>query len=116
MPRENILIDKVEAFTDRIIRMSAYLKKNNVDFYLINQVSRAGTSIGANLSEGVFAQSRADFSSKYSIALKEANETAYWIRKMYHAEILTEREFNSIIKDCNEIIAILITIVKKVRN
>ena len=83
--------------------------------YIINQISRAGTSIGANLNEGVYAQSRADFVSKYSIALKEANETSYWLRKLYTGNYLTQNEFDSINNDCNEIIYILIAIVKKTK-
>lgn len=113
--KENILLIKVEKFTDRIIKLAAYLKSKNVDPYIINQVSRAGTSIGANLNEGVFAQSRADFISKYSIALKEANETSFWLRKLYTGDFLSQKEFDSINNDCNEIIYILIAIIKKMK-
>ena len=107
--KENILLIKVEKFTDRIIKLAAYLKSKHVDNYIINQISRAGTSIGANLNEGVYAQSRADFVSKYSIALKEANETSY------SGKFLSQKEFDSINNDCNEIIYILIAIVKKTK-
>lgn len=115
MGRPNILLEKVENFTDRIIRMSKYLKEKGTDSYIINQVSRAGTSIGANLNEGIFAQSRADFISKYQIALKEANETAYWLRKIHNGGWFTQIEFNSIIADCNDIIRLLISIIKKAK-
>ena len=109
--KENILLIKVEKFTDRIIKLAAYLKSKHVDNYIINQISRAGTSIGANLNEGVYAQSRADFVSKYSIALK----ASYWLRKLYTGNHLTQKEFDSINNDCNEIIYLLIAIVKKTK-
>ena len=67
------------------------------------------------MNEGVYAQSRADFVSKYSIALKEANETSFWLRKLYTGNHLTQKEFDSINNDCNEIIYILIAIVKKMK-
>ena len=114
-PKENILLIKVEKFTDRIIKLAAYLKSKKVDCYIINQISRAGTSIGANINEGVYAQSRADFVSKYKIALKEANETSFWLRKLHTGCFLNQKEFESINNDCNEIIYILIAIVKKMQ-
>lgn len=113
--KPNILLEKVECFTDRIIKMSKYLRLKGIDKYIVDQVSRAGTSIGANVHEGVFAQSKADFISKYQIALKEANETAYWLRKIYKGGWFTQQEFDSIIKDCNEIIRLLSAIVKKAK-
>ncbi|MBQ4041054.1 MAG: four helix bundle protein, partial [Prevotella sp.] len=73
--KENILLIKVEAFTNRIMKLSKYLKDKDTPEYLVSQVCRSGTSIGANINEGIYAQSRADFISKYSIALKESNET-----------------------------------------
>ena len=114
--KENILLIKVEAFTNRIMKLSKYLKDKDTPEYLVSQVCRSGTSIGANINEGIYAQSRADFISKYSIALKESNETAYWLRKFYNSDILSMTEFNSIINDCNEIIALLTTIIKKLKN
>ena len=113
--KENILLTKVEKFTDRIFRLAVYLKSKNADSYIINQISRSGTSIGANINEGVYAQSRADFVSKYKIALKEANETSFWIRKLHIGNFLNQKEFDSINNDCNEIIYILIAIVKKMQ-
>jgi four helix bundle protein len=98
------------------MKLSKYLKDKDTPEYLVSQVCRSGTSIGANINEGIYAQSRADFISKYSIALKESNETAYWLRKFYNSDILSMTEFNSIINDCNEIIALLTTIIKKLKN
>ena len=70
------------------------------------------SSIGANVSEAVKAQSTADFYTKLTIALKEANETQYWLKLMFATEYLTEQEFASVEKDIDEIIAILVTITK----
>ena len=76
------------------------------------QLLRSGTSIGANVAESQQGQSRADFISKLSIALKEAYETDYWLRLLYATEYLSEKEFVSIIKDCQEIEKMLTAIIK----
>ena len=83
VPRENIIISKTEDFADRITRMYKYLsEKRQGDKDMLKQIVRSGTSIGANISEGQFAQSKADFLTKMTIALKEANETRYWIKRL----------------------------------
>ena len=77
--RENIIVEKSEHFADRIVKMHQYLsskKAGNSD--ILKQIVRSGTSIGANISESKFAQSEADFLTKMTISLKEANETVYW--------------------------------------
>lgn len=79
---------------------------------MLKQIMRSGTSIGANISEGQFAQTKADFLTKMTIALKEANETRYWLKRLYAFGSLTEKEFSSIINDNEEIISILTTITK----
>ena len=76
------------------------------------QILRSGTSIGANIREGLFAQSRKDFISKMNIALKEAGETDYWIEIFYSADYLTEMEFKSLKNDNDELIRMLSSIVK----
>ena len=80
---------------------------------MTKQLLRSGTSIGANVHEGRRAQSRADFLSKMSIALKEANETYYWLRLLHQTDYLTDKEFKSMETDIDEIIAILVSICKK---
>ncbi|MBO5232770.1 MAG: four helix bundle protein [Prevotella sp.] len=109
--KENILVQKSEAFTDRIIRMSAYLRHKGADNNILKQIFRSRTSIGANVCESKYAQSRADFVHKLSIALKEANETDYWLRKLYTAKSLTDTEYNSMNNDAEEIIKILVAII-----
>ena len=79
---------------------------------MTRQLLRAGTSVGANVAESEHAQSRADFTSKLNIALKEAAETDYWLRLLHETEYLSTKEFKSIIADCREIERLLASIVK----
>ena len=85
------------------------------EYILTKQLLRSGTSIGANVVEAQQAQSRADFISKLSIALKEAVETNYWLRILKEADYLTEMEFSSICSDCKELEKLLTAIVKTTR-
>ena len=82
------------------------------EYILSKQLLRSGTSIGANISEARQAQSKADFISKLSIALKETTETKYWIRLMAATEYLTEQEYSSIYSDCIELEKMLVASVK----
>lgn len=113
---ENIIYEKVEAFTDRIIRMNEYLRGKKANRTMIDQVDRSGLSIGANINEAKYAQSRPDFISKMSIALKEAGETKYWIRKLFSGGFLSEIEFNSIYADSDEIVALLYSIIQTTKS
>ncbi len=111
--RDNIIVDKTEQFADRIARMYRYLsEKRQDDKDMLKQIVRSGTSVGANVSEGQFAQSKADFLTKMTIALKEANETRYWLKRLYAFGSLSEKEFASIINDCEDIISILTIITR----
>ena len=113
---ENIIVKKTEKFADRIIKMCKYLSmKKTGDYDMLRQVYRSGTSIGANTAESQYAQSRADFLTKLSIALKEANETKYWIGRLHTAGILSDKEFVSINADNEEIVKILISITGTVK-
>ena len=85
------------------------------EFILSKQLLRSGTSIGANVVESQQAQSRADFISKLSIALKEAAETNYWLRLLQATDYLSESEFSSILKDCREVEKMLTSIIKTSR-
>ena len=80
---------------------------------MLRQVYRSGTSIGANTAESQYAQSRADFLTKLTIALKEANETKYWISRLYARDVLTEEEYESIHTDIIEIIKLLTNITEQ---
>ena len=82
------------------------------EFVLSKQMLRSGTAIGALLKEAEHAQSKADFISKVNIALKEANETEYWIMLLKETDYLSEKEYESIIEDCRELIKLTVSIVK----
>ena len=98
------------------MKLARYLQEEKKEYILSKQLIRSGTSIGANIVEAQQAQSRADFISKLSIALKEASETNYWLRLLNATEYLSESEFSSIIADCKEIERILTSIIKTTRN
>ena len=111
--RDNIIMEKSERFADRIAKMYRYLsEKRSGDKDMLKQIVRSGTSVGANVSEGQYAQSKADFLTKMTIALKEANETRFWLKRLYALGSLSEQEYISIIKDSEELISILTIITK----
>ena len=110
--KENILKDKSYAFSLRIIKAYKFLNKKKCEFALSNQLLRSGTAIGALISEAEYAQSTADFISKMSIALKETNETVYWLMLLKDSDYITDKMFNSIIEDCQEILKLLISSIK----
>lgn len=96
----------------RIVKLYKKLCENKRKYILSKQLVRCGTSIGANVHEAINAQGKADFSSKMNIALKEANETEYWVELLHKTDYLSAAEFESINSDCSEICKILISIVK----
>ena len=104
--RDNVLIDKSIAFAVRVIKLHKYLKKETI---ISKQIVRSGTSIGANINEANYGQSKADFISKLHIALKETAETEYWLKLLAMAEYITADMGNSLLNDCLEIKRILIT-------
>ena len=110
---DNVIETKSFEFAVRTVNLYKHLTDNKKEFVLSKQLLRSGTSIGANVTEAQKGQSKADFNAKLNIALKEANESEYWIRLLYRTEYLTKEEFNSIEKDIKEIIAILVSICKK---
>ena len=110
---DSIIENKSFDFAVRIVKLYKHLTNDKKEFVLSKQLLRSGTSIGANVSEGEKGQTKPDFNAKMSVALKEANETYYWLRLLYKTEFLTEKEFKSMEKDIDEIIAILVSICKK---
>ena len=110
--KDNVIIDKTLEFSIRIVNMYKYLCKEQSEFVLSKQLLRSGISIGANVREAEHAQSKADFLNKNNIALKEANETCYWLELLHRTEYITTTMYNSIFADCEEILKILISIVK----
>ena len=113
MEYENIIEVKSFDFAIRTVNLYKYLIKSKNETVLSKQLLRCGTSIGANISEAQKAQTKADFNSKMNIALKEANETQYWLKLLYRTDYITEKEFNSIIEDIKEIVSILVVICRK---
>ena len=109
---DGVLKRKSYGFAIRVVKLTQYLQDNYKDYALSRQVLRSGTSIGALVREAEFAQSKLDFINKLSIALKEANETSYWLSLLYETNYIDEKLFNSLQADCKELIAILVSIVK----
>ena len=107
--KENILIDKSIDFAARIIKLQRYLVKDKKETVISKQIVRSGTSIGANINEANYGQSKADFISKLHISLKETAETEYWLRLLVKSELLTNEEGESLLKDCLEIKRVLIS-------
>ena len=112
MLKENVIDSKAKKFSIRIIRMYQYLSGEKKEFVLSKQVLRSGTSIGANVREGIRAQSKADFRSKMNIALKEASETEYWLELLHETDYMEDEQFESIRNDVVELIKLLTSIVK----
>ena len=110
--KENIIKDKSFALALRVVKLYKFLNKEKKEFILSKQLLRSGTSIGALICESEHAESKADFIHKLSIALKEANETEYWIELLFRSSYLNQEEYNSIKPDISEILKILISIIK----
>ena len=109
---ENIISKKTFNFAVRTVKLYKHLTGKN-EFIMSKQLLRCGTSIGANVSEAQRGQSKADFNSKLNIALKEANETEYWLRLLHATDYINDSEFESINTDIQDIISILVSICKK---
>ena len=104
--------EKSLAFAIRIVKLYKLLAENKKEYVLSKQLLRSGTAIGALTREGKHAQSKADFLNKMNIALKEANETLYWLILLKKTEYLSQLEFQSIYTDAEELLKILVSIVK----
>ena len=106
----NIIVEKSFDFAVRIVNLHKYLTREHKEFILSKQLLRSGTSIGANVSEAQRGQSKADFTAKMSIALKEASESEYWIKLLYRTEYLSKEQYNSLNTDIQELIGLLTAI------
>ena len=112
---ENVIAAKSYAFAIRIINLYKFLNTEKKEFVLSKQVLKSGTAIGALVREAEHAQSKADFLNKMNIALKEANETEYWLMLLKDTGYIQQAEFDSIIKDCEEVLKLLVSIVKSTK-
>ncbi|PLY09136.1 MAG: four helix bundle protein [Arcobacter sp.] len=109
---KNILKDKSYQFAIRIVKLTKYLQEEKKESILSKQILRSGTAIGALISESEFAQSKPDFISKLHIALKEANETNYWIDLLRDSEYINDKMYGSIQPEIKELISILVSSIK----
>ncbi|MDP2089156.1 MAG: four helix bundle protein [Flavobacteriaceae bacterium] len=112
MKNENIIKTKSFLFSVRIVNLFKNLTQDKKEFVISKQLLRSGTSIGALVRESEHAESRADFIHKLSIALKEANETEYWLDLLNETNYLSEIEYVSIQTDIKEILKLLVSIIK----
>ena len=110
--KDSLLRVKSFAFALRTIKLQQYLVESRQEYILSKQVLRSGTSIGANVEESIHAQSRADFIHKLSVAQKEAGETSYWLRLLRESEMLTAKQAESLIADCEELQKLLAATIK----
>ena len=109
----NIIEEKSFDFAIRVVNLYKHLVSKKKEFVLSKQLLRCGTSIGANVAEAEKGQTKADFNAKMNIAMKEANETYYWLRLLYRTGFLSGKEFFSMEKDIKEILAVITAICKK---
>ncbi len=110
--RENIIKSKSFEFALRVVKLHRYLAGEKYEFVLSKQLLRSGTSIGALVRESEHAESKADFIHKLSIALKEANETEYWLELLYKSDYIDETNYTSHVSEIKEILKLLISIIK----
>lgn len=112
MQKQNTIASKSKQFAIKVISFSKFLSIHKNEHIISKQLFRSGTSIGANIRESKNAQSMLDFISKLSIALKEADETAYWLELLVESDIIDQSQFSPIYSELNEIIAMLTSIIK----
>jgi four helix bundle protein len=116
LPRRNVVLEKSFTFAVGIVKTSRRLQLEQREWVLSKQLIRSGTSIGANIEEGIAAQSKKDFLSKMSIALKEARETHYWLRVIRDSGLMNGVEKEAHIHECHELVRLLSSITLTTRN
>ena len=109
---DNAIVEKSFEFAVRIVNLCKFLRSEHHEYILSKQIMRSGTSIGANVSEAQRGQSRADFAAKMNIALKEANETQYWLKLLYRTDYISQVQYQSLNKDLAEVLSLLTAICK----
>lgn len=110
-----IIDEKCMNFAIRIVNLCHFLSETKREYRMSDQLFRSGTSIGANIAEAQCAVSKSDFIAKVYIAQKECNEALYWLRLLKNTSYLTQKQFDSIYSDCEELKRILISITKTAR-
>jgi four helix bundle protein len=109
----NFVMNKSYAFALRIVKLYKFLISEHKEYVMSKQILKSGTAIGALIKEAEHAQSKPDFINKMNISLKEANETSYWLMLLKDSYYLEEKLFQSIHNDVEELIKLLVSIVKK---
>ena len=112
MAKENPVREKSYAFALRVVKSSRYLQDEKREFILSRQLLKSGTAVGALVEEALQVESKADFIHKMTIALKEANETLYWLELLHQSEYIADQSFESIRIDSEELVKLLVSIVK----
>ena len=112
----NAIADKSMDFAVRVVNLYRQLVSERNEYVMSRQLLRSGTSIGANVREAMSAQTKADFVAKMSIALKECNETGYWLELMTRTSFMTDEQYRSLDSDRREIFALLTSIIKSARS
>lgn len=110
--RDSVILKRSKAFALRIIKLYKYLNEVKREHILSKQLLRCGTSIGANVKEAIYAQSKADFTAKLFIAQKECAETEYWLELLYESDYMCKSEFDSIYGDCEELMNMIVASTK----
>ena len=113
---ESILREKSKSFAKNIVFLCRELKQKGIEVALVNQLLRSGTSVGANIHEAQYAQGTKDFISKFEIALKECNESEYWLELLFEVNSLSNPEFEQCKKDCIELRRMLVSSVTTLKN
>lgn len=111
----SVTYEKSYKFAVRIVNLYKYLKFEHNEYILSKQLLRSGTAIGALIREARYAQSKADFINKLSIALKEANETSYWLELLYDTNFLSKNKYHSIKNDADELLKLLVSTIKTLK-
>jgi len=109
---KNPLQDKSFAFAVRVVRLYQHLTQEKKEFVLSKQLLRSGTSMGANVEEGIGGYTKKDFRVKLSISYKEARETKYWLRLLKETGYISEQAFESMLHDCEELAKLLFVILR----
>lgn len=108
----NIVLEKAVAFSVRIVNLWKYLTNKKREYDLSRQVKRSGTSIGANITEAIYASSKKDFIAKLYIANKESHETEYWLNVLAKTDFITDEEYRSLYSDNEELSRLITSIIK----
>ena len=112
----SILRDSSKKFAKEIIFLCRKLRANHIEYSLIDQLLRCATSIGANLYEAQYAQSKKDFVSKLEIAQKECHETEYWLELLFETDSLEEDEYKQLKNNCGAILKMLISSLNTIKS